>query len=257
MTPVFVPIWEEGRDETGNLAENIVDAKTGLKMEGSIMDINTIDSHFDLDREPTALEDIETPIPVINLDVVETNLRRWQQRCDRLGLVNRPHVKTHKMVALARHQVALGAKGITVQKLGEAEIMAQAGFSDILVTFNIVGQAKLARLADLAGRTQLSVVADHLDVVHGLEKAAALTDRSITVLVECDTGAGRNGVQSPQEAARLAVSIDNSSHLSYGGLMTYPKPGGRRDMDEFLDEAQRLAQRSGCQTSCVSVGKCR
>ena len=218
------------------------------------MKLNAIDSRFELDQEPSCLAGVETPVPVINLDVVEANLRRWQRRCDRLGLANRPHVKTHKITALAQHQLALGASGITVQKLGEAEIMAEAGVPDILVTFNIVGRAKLVRLAALAETTRISVVADHPAVVEGLEKAAADGGGSITVLVECDTGAGRNGVQSPREAATLAASIRNSPHLSYGGLMTFPKPGGRRKMGEFLTEAIRQADLAGCPTDCVSVG---
>ena len=73
------------------------------------------------------IEDLETPVPVIDLDIVERNLRRWQARCDALGFANRPHIKTHKLVPLARYQLALGARGVTVQKLGEAEVMANAG----------------------------------------------------------------------------------------------------------------------------------
>ena len=215
---------------------------------------DAIDSRFELDPEPSGLAGIETPVPVINLDAVEANLLRWQQRCDRLELANRPHVKTHKMTALARHQLALGASGITVQKLGEAEIMAKAGVPDIFITFNIVGKAKLARLAALAETARISVVADHPEVVDGLETAAAASGGQITVLVECDTGAGRNGVQSPGEAATLAAFIRNSPHLSYGGLMTFPKPGGRRQMGEFLAEAIRKADLEGCRTDRVSVG---
>ena len=76
--------------------------------------------------EPTAkrIEDLETPTPIIDIDVVDRNLKRWQERCDKLGIANRPHIKTHKLAPLAKYQMALGAKGITVQKLGEAEVMA-------------------------------------------------------------------------------------------------------------------------------------
>ena len=128
---------------------------------------------------------------------------------------------------LARYQLALGAKGITVQKLGEAEVMADAGIGDLLLTFNIVGAPKLERLADLARRTDISVVADHADVVAGLGEAGQAAGRDIAVLVECDTGAGRNGVQTPEAAAALAGLIDRTPGVLYGGLMTYPRPGTR------------------------------
>ena len=87
----------------------------------------------------TALE-LETPAPVVDLDRLERNLARWQQRCDELGLANRPHVKTHKCVEIARRQVALGASGLTCQTLGEAETMADAGLDDVLVPTNVVGE---------------------------------------------------------------------------------------------------------------------
>lgn len=200
------------------------------------------------------IKDLETPVPVIDLAVALKNLRRWQARCDALGIANRPHVKTHKLVPLAKAQAALGAKGITVQKLGEAEAMADAGLVDMLLTFNVVGPAKLGRLAALARRTDISVVADSAAVVAGLSEASAAAGRRIAVLVECDTGARRNGVQSPEAAAELARLIERSPGLGYGGLMTYPKAGMRRESAAFLAEAQALAARSGLETRTVSTG---
>jgi D-serine deaminase-like pyridoxal phosphate-dependent protein len=85
---------------------------------------------------------------------------RWQHRCDRDGLANRPHIKTHRSVAWALRQLELGASGITVQTVGEAEIMADAGISDIFLTTNVLGEAKLARPGAIAGRCSLAVVAD-------------------------------------------------------------------------------------------------
>ena len=147
--------------------------------------------HFQFEDVGTRLEDLETPVPVIDIDVVERNLTRWQARCDAMGFANRPHIKTHKLVPLAHAQMELGAKGITVQKLGEAEVMADGGISDMLLTFNVVGRHKLERLAALAQRTGIKVVADNTDVLEGLSHAASLAGRDIIVLVECDTGAGR------------------------------------------------------------------
>ncbi len=209
-----------------------------------------------LNFEPVGkrIEDIETPVPVIDIDVVDRNLKRWQARCDQLGIANRPHIKTHKLVGLARYQLALGAKGITVQKLGEAEVMADAGITDMLLTFNIVGRRKLERLAALARRTQISVVADSADVVAGLAEAGKNAGRKIVVLVECDTGAHRNGVQSPQAAVDLAQIIDKTPGLAYGGLMTYAGAGQRLQAESFFMEARELCLATGLATGIITSG---
>lgn len=213
--------------------------------------MNILD-YFSFENVGRKIEDLETPVPLVDIAVVERNLRKWQARCDALGIANRPHIKTHKLVALAKAQVALGARGITVQKLGEAEVMADAGLDDMLLTFNIVGRHKLERLAALARRVRISVVADSREVVEGLSQAGQSAGRDIAVLVECDTGAGRNGVQSPEAAVDLAKFIASSKGLAYGGLMTYPGP--RAEADSFLAKALGLAAQSGLKTAVVSSG---
>jgi len=198
--------------------------------------------------------ELETPVPLIDVDVVDRNLKRWQQRCDDLGIANRPHVKTHKLVPLARYQVALGARGVTAQKIGEAEAMAAGGITDILLTFNIVGGSKLRRLANLARRVDLSVVADNTIVTDGLGEAGRAAGHDIPVLVECDTGGRRNGVQTPKAAAALAREIDATPGIVYRGLMTYPAPGMRLIGEAFLDEARDLIAEAGLATEVVSTG---
>src|SRR5918993_3997314 len=101
-----------------------------------------------------------TPSVVINLDRVERNIAKLQAACDAAGVANRPHIKTHKSPVLAKMQRDAGAKGITCQKLGEAEVMADAGFDDILVSYPLVGPHKAGRLAALARRVTMSVVGD-------------------------------------------------------------------------------------------------
>lgn len=209
---------------------------------------------FKLEKIGTRLEDLETPVPVIDIDVVERNLKRWQERCDKAGFANRPHIKTHKLVPLARHQIALGARGITVQKLGEAEVMADGGIGDMLLTFNIIGGHKLQRLAALARRTAISTVADNEVVVAGLGQAGVMAGRDIAVLVECDTGAKRNGVQSPQAAVDLAKMIERTKGLRYGGLMTYARPGTRIETEHFLLAARDLAAAAGLETKVITTG---
>ena len=210
--------------------------------------------HFTFEDAGARLEDLETPVPVIDIEVVERNLRRWQARCDEAGLANRPHIKTHKLVALAKAQLELGAKGITVQKLGEAEVMADAGIGDMLLTFNVVGRSKLDRLTELMRRTSIQVVADNEAMLDGLSHAALQAGRDLAVMVECDTGMGRNGVQSSPEAIRLAQAIDRLPGLTFGGLMTLPKNGGRGQMGDFLAAACAGLAKSGLGVPSVSTG---
>ena len=209
---------------------------------------------FSFEPVGARLADLETPVPIIDIDIVDRNLKKWQARCDSLGIANRPHIKTHKLVPLAKYQIALGAKGITVQKLGEAEVMADGGISDMLVTFNIVGAPKVKRLAALAKRTGISLVADNGTVVGAIGEAGVMAGRDISVLVECDTGAKRNGVQSPEAAADLARTIDATKGATYGGLMTYARPGTRREAEAFLTHARDLAAKSGLETRTISSG---
>jgi D-serine deaminase-like pyridoxal phosphate-dependent protein len=150
------------------------------------------------------IDDLSTPRPIIDEGRMAANIARVQSYMDAHGLNFRPHIKTHKIPALARAQVAAGAKGINCQKITEAEVFADAGFEDILITFNIIGPEKLTRLSALNDRIAgLKVVADSAITVDGLSAHFA-TRKPLTVLVECDTGGGRCGVQSPGEAATLA-----------------------------------------------------
>ena len=216
--------------------------------------MQSLEDLFTIEPGPRGLREIDTPVPAIDLDVVERNLDRWQSRCSGVGLANRPHIKTHKMVALAKRQVDLGACGVTVQKLGEAEVMCAAGLTDLLLTFNVVGRPKLSRLAEIAGKSDITVVADSRHVACGLGEAGSAARKPLEVLVECDTGGARNGVQSPEDALDLAVFLDRLPGVRYAGLMTFPSPGTRRQTADFLEEAKSLAEMAGLETEYISTG---
>ncbi|MBX3580420.1 MAG: alanine racemase [Rhizobiaceae bacterium] len=204
-----------------------------------------------LDR---TLETLETPSVLIDADVADANLRRWQERCDEAGLANRPHIKTHRSVAWALRQVELGAKGITVQTVGEAEVMVDAGIADLFLTTMTFGEAKLARLGAVARRANLSVVADNrpaVDAIAGVAKDAAA---QIRVLVECETGAGRCGLAHPDEIAELAKYIAGKDGLSFGGLMTYPAAGKRLQGEQLLQGAIAACKAAGLEVPVVSSG---
>lgn len=195
--------------------------------------------------------ELETPAAVLDLGRLERNLARWQARCDELGLVNRPHVKTHKCTEIARRQVALGAGGLTCQTLGEAETMAAAGLDNLLLPTNVLGRRKLERLADLLRRSEVTVAVDDPRVLPGLARAAAGAGRELPVLVECDTGQGRAGVADPDAAAELGAAVARADGLRFAGFMTHPSPPGTR---EFLSRAVEKVERNGLGASIVSAG---
>src|SRR5262245_46974576 len=134
------------------------------------------------------IDQLETPAAIVDLDRLETNIARLQGYLDQHGIANRPHIKTHKIPEIAHMQLAAGAAGITCQKLGEAEVMAQAGVKDIFLPYNLLGEAKLERLIRLARRVHMSVTADSDVTVRGLARAAQQAGLVLPVLVEFDTG---------------------------------------------------------------------
>jgi D-serine deaminase-like pyridoxal phosphate-dependent protein len=202
----------------------------------------------------TDLSALETPAVLIDIDRVESNLRRAQDYADQHGLKLRPHIKTHKLPRFARRAIELGAIGITVQKLGEAEVFADAGIREIFLPYNIMGARKLARLRALAERIKISVTADSRETVAGLSATFADAPNPLTVLVECDTGMGRCGVQSPAAALELAQAIAASPGLRFGGLMTYPAAGKVEHNAAWLAEAVDLLTGHGLAPEIVSNG---
>lgn len=202
-------------------------------------------------RRPETIRDLPTPFLTIDLDAVERNIARMQGYCDAHGLALRPHVKTHKMPLIAQLQLQAGARGITCQKLGEAELMADHGFDDILITFPLVGTGKAERLAELAGRVRIAVGADSAVAARALSSALTAFGSTAGFLVDCDTGMGRTGVQTPTEAADLAVLVASLPNLELSGLMTHP---AAEASGAWLRDARREIERRGLQVNCVSGG---
>jgi D-serine deaminase-like pyridoxal phosphate-dependent protein len=198
--------------------------------------------------------DLDTPVVTIQLDIMEDNIRRVQRHLDRHGIGNRPHVKTHKIPAIGRMQLAAGAVGIVCQKVGEVEVFADHGVApDVLLTFNVVGRPKLDRLMAVARRVErLTVVLDNEPVARGLSEAAVRHGIDLPFLVECDTGFGRNGVQSPEAALDLARTAMRLPRLDFQGLMTFPN----RDPDTrvYFERALALFKAAGIPVPTVSGG---
>jgi D-serine deaminase-like pyridoxal phosphate-dependent protein len=197
------------------------------------------------------IEELETPVPVIDLDRVEHNLMKMQDYCDSHGLRLRPHIKTHKMPALAHRQVELGARGITCQKLGEAEVMVDAGIDDILISYPLIGPAKGLRLAELARRAKISVAIDNVLALETVAEAARAAGSTIGVLVEFDSGNKRTGVISVDQALDLARHAGAADGLRFDGLMTYPSTAATA---AFVADAKHRFTAAGIAISVVSGG---
>jgi D-serine deaminase-like pyridoxal phosphate-dependent protein len=201
-----------------------------------------------------SIDDLDTPAVIVDLDKMEANLRRAQAYADAHGLRLRPHIKTHKIPELAKRQVELGAVGITCQKLGEAEVMADHGLADILLTFNLLGRAKMQRLVTLARRVRLSATLDNVVVAGELDEAMRQAGLVLPVLIECDSGGERCGVQTPEEAVGLARVLGGLPGLRFEGLMTYPAKGRVAEATAWLEQAKEAFGRAGIEPRIISTG---
>jgi D-serine deaminase-like pyridoxal phosphate-dependent protein len=202
----------------------------------------------------TLASELDTPAVTIDVPIMEDNIRRVQAHLARHGIGNRPHIKTHKIPAIGAMQMAAGAMGITCQKLGEVEVFVDAGVADdILLTYNILGRAKTDRLMALIRRAPgLTVALDNEVVARELSDAGARHGLDVRFLVECDTGFGRTGVQTPDAAFELARLAGRLPRMQFRGLMTFPnrEPTTR----EFFERALALFAGAGIPVPVVSGG---
>ncbi|HEY6431223.1 MAG TPA: DSD1 family PLP-dependent enzyme [Acetobacteraceae bacterium] len=184
-------------------------------------------------------DEIDTPALIIDLDAFEANLDRMAEMLAPTHARLRAHAKTHKSPVIARLQMARGAVGQCVQKVGEAEALAWGGIPDILVSNEVVGRGKLARLAALARISKVAVCVDHAEQVSALESVAADAGIRLPVLVEIDVGAGRCGVAPGPDAVAFAQRIAGSRHLRFGGLQAYH---GSAQHKRTIEERRKLIE---------------
>jgi D-serine deaminase-like pyridoxal phosphate-dependent protein len=169
----------------------------------------------------TLIDDLDTPVLCLDLDVLESNIRRAADVCRRKGVAWRPHCKAHKCPEVARLEVEAGAIGVTCAKLGEAEVMAAAGIRDILIANMLVGRQKLSRLAALCRIADPIVVVDDLAQVDPLSAAMAREGTGVRALIEVDVGLGRVGVSPGRQAVDLAKAVAARPGLVLEGIMGY------------------------------------
>ncbi|MDX1715894.1 MAG: DSD1 family PLP-dependent enzyme [Anderseniella sp.] len=182
---------------------------------------------------------IDTPALVIDMDAFERNLDAMAAYAASASMRLRPHAKTHKSPHVALAQGSRGAVGQCCQKVSEAEVLVDGGISDVLVSNEIAGEAKLHRLAELAARASISVCADDAAQVAAYARAARAAGATLTVLVEIDAGAGRCGVAAGSAAADLAQAILDHDGLNFGGLQAYH--GGAQHLRTPEERAAAIA----------------
>ena len=207
-------------------------------------------------KAAATLQTVNTPAVLVDLDIARRNIDRFQTYANAHGLKVRPHIKTHKLPAVAEMQLRAGAVGITCQKVSEAEAMVAGSpeIRDVLITYNILGPEKLEHLASLARKVTLSVVADNETVIDSLSDEFASQPAPLPVLVECNTGADRCGVPTPEAAAALAQRIARAPGLVFGGLMTYPPTGGAAAVESFMTRAKAFIEAAGIRVPVVTSG---
>lgn len=185
------------------------------------------------------LSEVDTPALLLDLDAFEYNLKALNDSLQGSKVRVRPHAKSHKCPEIARRQMAAGAVGICCQKTSEAEAFVRAGINNVLVANEVVGEAKIRRLAQLARAATVGVCVDNATTVRALELAMAQVDALLHVLVEVDVGAGRCGVLPGADTVALARAVAASPHLRFSGLQAYH--GGAQHLRTPREREQAIA----------------
>jgi D-serine deaminase-like pyridoxal phosphate-dependent protein len=191
---------------------------------------------------PDVYPELDTPSLLIDLDVLERNIASMADIARSAGVRLRPHTKTHKSPEIARMQVDAGAGGLTVAKLSEAGVMADAGFEDLLLAYPIVGETKLARLRALLERARVRTTLDSVEVAEGLGRVGRELGRDVEVLVEVDTGLRRLGRPPGEPTAELVAEVARIDGVEVVGLLTH---AGHAYRSASADELRAAAEREG------------
>src|SRR5439155_3691888 len=183
--------------------------------------------------------EVETPALVIDLDALDRNIAKMAEFARTTGVRVRPHAKTHKSTAIALRQIALGAVGQCVQKVGEAEVLVGGGVKDVLVSNQVVGERKLRRLAALANEATIALCFDAADQVDAASRVARDFGVVLGGLVEIEVGMERCGVAPGRSAVVLARRIADAPNLKFRGLQAYH--GRAQHLPTYQERAQAIA----------------
>lgn len=210
-------------------------------------------------------QQIDTPALLIDMDRVLENLREMQGKADHFKVALRPHTKTHKMPSLAKLQVDLGAKGITVAKLAEAEVMSRHGMRDIFIANQIVGEEKLSRLRKLSEQSFVVVGIDNVAHVAALNTAFTGSEAPVHAMIEVEVGENRCGVNTEAELLFLAEAVSQAKNVLLEGVFAHEgHTYSAKDITAAVDEAiasqeklvhfAKLLRSAGHRCATVSIG---
>jgi D-serine deaminase-like pyridoxal phosphate-dependent protein len=211
----------------------------------------------------SSLIDLDSPQLLIDLDVVDANVQRMRETIGNRRVNVRVHFKSLKCAGLARYLAGAGLTSFLCAKLNEAEVLADAGLTDVFIANQVVGPLKLRRLAELARRAQVRVCVDDPGNVDEISQAARTAGATLGVLVEVDIGMRRCGVDPGDPALALARRIQDSPGLRFVGLQGYDghlqllaDPAERRQKCwEGLDQligTRRLIEKAGLPVEVVT-----
>jgi len=210
------------------------------------------------------VSELDTPALLIDLDIFERNLCRVAEYAKANDLRLRPHTKTHKVPAVGKLQLSSGAVGLTVAKVGEAEVMLGSGTPDLLVAYPVIERSKLERLTEVARKTRVTVALDSSFAARQLSEAARQAQVSFGVLAEVDVGLGRVGVTPGEELVQLAQAVERLPRLTFEGIAFYPghiRMVGEDDPEEPLRQLGRTVKsmledfrRAGLEVRVLSGG---
>lgn len=208
---------------------------------------------------------IETPALLIDYERLIDNMDFMQAKADKFNVRLRPHTKTHKMPLLAKMTVERGCKGITVAKVGEAEVMAEHGLEDIFIANQIVGKNKIERIKELSKTIDISVGVDCPGHVADLNESFEGQDKKIPILIEIEVGEKRSGIILEEDMNNLLDFIKTQANVELIGVFsheghTYMAESKEKCLEEFLVSQRRtlyfadLAGKKGFNIRVVSVG---
>lgn len=198
------------------------------------------------------ISELDTPALTCDLDIVERNIATYQRLITDAGLAMRPHIKTHKVPAVAHMQLAAGAIGICCQKVTEAEVFIAAGIKDVLIAYNLIGKPKLERLSRIARQADIKVAIDSAYTARGISAQAAEDGVEVGIVIELMMG-NRSGVAAPQDAVELGRLVTALPGLRLRGLMGYPT-GPAPECLDFFAATINAYRREGLCLDIVSGG---
>lgn len=208
---------------------------------------------------------LDTPALIVDKTIMEENISRMAAKTQKWGVKLRPHTKTHRTPVLAKLQVAAGASGITVAKVGEAEVMSDSGLDDIFIANEVFGDKKIKRLVEVNKKVRLAVGVDNREQVAALSRSFASEPKPLEVMIEVETGEERTGVLTAEAALGLARFILESPGLRLRGIFTHEGHTYGAPTQEACAELSRISQEevlaiakylrdNGVEVSEVSIG---